>query len=272
MPTRTGANADALTPGGTGPAGDVDYSVHGQTYGRHRRTDPRIAARVHEAIGSARTVLNVGAGTGSYEPEDRLVLAVEPSAAMRAKRPAHLSPAIAGIAEDLPFDDRSFDASMALVTVHQWNDLAKGLLELRRVTRGPIVVLTFDGDALDRYWLADYAPELIAAERRRYPAIEAIASGLGGTTDVSSLQIPIDCADGFTEAFYARPELMLETSVRQSQSAWTFVSAEGQRRFVATLGGDLASGAWDRKYGEWRRRPFFDGSLRLIISRPSGRT
>jgi SAM-dependent methyltransferase len=252
-------------------AGDVDYSVHGRTYGRQRRTDPRIASSVHRALGAARTVLNVGAGTGSYEPEDRYVLAVEPSAAMRAMRPAHLAPAVIGVAEDLPIDDGSFDASMALVTVHQWRDLARGLAELRRVTRGPIVVLTFDGDALDRYWLARYAPELIAAERRRYPAIGAVVEGLGGTAEVSALQIPIDCADGFTEAFYARPESFLEPAVRQAQSAWSFVSAEDQGRFVDTLGGDLKSGAWDRTFGEWRRRPFFEGSLRLIVGHSPGK-
>src|SRR5262245_26888865 len=140
-------------------AGDVDYSQHGQRYAHVRRTDPRIAALIHQALGDARTVLNVGAGAGSYAPEDRYVLAIEPSATMRAQRPKHLAPAIHGIAEELPLDDQSVDASMAIATAHQWRDLGQGLQELRRVTRGPIVVLTFDGDVLDRYWLADYAPE-----------------------------------------------------------------------------------------------------------------
>src|SRR6201991_1457582 len=119
------------------PAGDFDYEAHGKGYAQQRRTDPRIAAMVHGALGEARTVLNVGAGAGSYEPYDRYVLAVEPSASMRAPRPPHLVPAIQGIAEALPFDDQSVDAAMALVTVHQWADLGKGLAELRRVTRGP---------------------------------------------------------------------------------------------------------------------------------------
>src|ERR1700761_1260829 len=125
--------------------GDFDYDAHGQGYARQRRADPRIAALVHAALGPARTVLNVGAGAGSYEPEDRHVIAIEPSAAMRVQRPAHLSPAIHGIAETLPLDDRSVDAAMAMVTVHQWGDLEAGLAELVRVTRGPIVVMTFDG-------------------------------------------------------------------------------------------------------------------------------
>jgi hypothetical protein len=190
---------------------------------------------------------------------------------MRAQRPSHLTPAIHGTAEQLPLDDQSVDASMALVTVHQWRDLDKGLRELRRVTRGPIVVLTFDGDALDRYWLAHYAPELISVERRRYPSMEAISQGLGGSTEVQGIPIPVDCVDGFTEAFYARPEAFLDAAVRRSQSAWTFVREEDQSRIVGALGDDLTSGTWDRKYGEWRVRPYFEGSLRLIISSAAGR-
>ena len=246
-------------------AGDVDYGTVGEGYARKRRTDPRIAARVHRALGDAKTVLNVGAGAGSYEPDDRYVIAIEPSEAMRAQRPAHLVPAIRGIAEQLPLDDQSVDASMALVTVHQWQNLEKGLRELTRVTRGPIVVLTFDGDALDLYWLADYAPELISVERRRYPAIATIVAGLGGNADVETVPVPIDCVDGFTEAYYARPEAFLDAEVRRSQSAWSFVRDEDQTCFVQTLGDDLKSGAWDQKYGAWRTKPYFDGSLRLIV-------
>jgi SAM-dependent methyltransferase len=247
-------------------AGDVDYAQHGEGYARIRRTDPRIAAWVHRALGDARTVLNVGAGAGSYEPADRYVLALEPSAAMRAQRPKNLVPAIDGVAEKLPLDDQSVDAAMALVTVHQWRDLDQGLRELRRVTRGPVVVLTFDGDALDRYWLADYAPELISVERRRYPSLERIAQGLGGSTDVQVIPIPIDCVDGFTEAYYARPEAFLDATVRRSQSAWSFVREEDQARFAKTLGDELSTGEWDRKYGQWRMRPHFEGSLRLIVN------
>ncbi len=250
-------------------AGDVDYSRHGTGYAIQRRTDPRIAALVHRALGDARTVLNVGAGAGSYEPEDRHVIPIEPSPAMRAQRPKHLAPAIHGIAEDLPLDDQSVDASMALVTIHQWRDFDKGVSELRRVTRGPIIVLTFEGEALYRFWLGNYSPELISAERRRYPAIEKIARSLGGAVEVQTVPIPIDCVDGFTEAYYARPEAFLNPAVRASQSAWSFVSEQDQLRFVKTLDEDLKSGAWNRTYGEWRTKPFFEGSLRLIVSRPN---
>jgi SAM-dependent methyltransferase len=246
-------------------AGDFDYDANGHGYAQRRRTDPRIAALVHEALGSARTVLNAGAGAGSYEPTDRHVIAMEPSAAMRAQRPAHLAPAIHGVAENLPLDDRSVDAAMAMVTVHQWPDLEKGLAELTRVTRGPIVVLTFDRDALDRLWLGDYAPELFAVERRRYPGIERINAGLGGGCAVRPVPIPFDCVDGFSEAFYGRPEQFLDPAVRRSQSAWGFLEAGVEERIVAALAADLQSGAWDARHGHLRTQPFFEGAVRLIV-------
>jgi SAM-dependent methyltransferase len=250
-------------------AGDFDYESHGQGYAHRRRTDARIAAQVHAALGEGSSVINVGAGAGSYEPADRYVLAVEPSATMRAERPAHLRPAVIGVAEDLPVDDDSFDAAMATVTVHQWSDPVRGLSELRRVSRGPVVVLTFDGDALDRFWLADYVPELITAERRRYPAIDLIGSAIGVRHEVHEVPIPIDCVDGFTEAYYARPELMLDPAVRAAQSAWGFVEAGAAARGVQRLRDELASGAWDERYGRLRREPTFAGSLRLVVGYPA---
>ena len=249
-------------------AGDVDYATHGPGYGRQRRTDPRLEAWVHAALGDARTILNVGAGAGSYEPLDRHVLAIEPSAAMRAQRPAHLAPAIDGVAERLPLDDQSVDAAMALLTVHQWPELARGLAELRRVARGPIVILSFDPDALDRYWMAEYAPEMLAVERRRFPSIASLVEGLGGACEVQALQIPNDCVDGFSEAFHARPEAFLDPAVRRSQSAWSFLPEAVVARFVQALGADLASGEWDRRHGAWRTQPVFEGGLRGIVSRP----
>ncbi|GAA4261764.1 class I SAM-dependent methyltransferase [Dactylosporangium darangshiense] len=249
-------------------AGDVDYGRHGRGYANQRRADPRIEAQLHAALGDARTIVNVGAGAGSYEPADRYVVAVEPSAAMRAQRPPHRVPALDATAERLPFDDDSFDAAMASVTVHQWSDTVAGLRELRRVARGPVVVLTFDGDALDEYWLAGYAPELIAAERRRYPAMRLIAEHIGATCDIQPVRIPIDCTDGFTEAFYARPERFLDPAVRRSQSAWTFVDDADEARAVEHLRRDLDSGVWDERYGHLRTQPEFTGSLRLLIGRP----
>ncbi|GAA4505996.1 methyltransferase domain-containing protein [Actinoallomurus oryzae] len=253
----------------SGPiAGDFDYETHGAGYAVQRRTDPRIAAYVHAALGDARTVINVGAGAGSYEPVDRRVTPVEPSASMRSQRPGHLATAVNATAENLPFPDDAFDAAMATVTIHQWSDTDAGLRELRRVSRGPVVILTFDGDALDLLWLAEYAPELIAAERRRYPDIAHVRQVLGGTTTITSVPIPIDCVDGFTEAYYARPERFLDPLVRKSQSAWGFVDQKAIGRAVERLRTDLADGAWDRRHGHLRQQPYFLGSLRLITALP----
>jgi SAM-dependent methyltransferase len=249
------------------PAGDFDYERAGAGYALRRRPDPSITALVRRALGDARTVVNIGAGAGSYEPDDLEVTAVEPSAMMRSqRRPDH--PAINAVAEDLPFDDASFDAAMASVTVHQWPDRDKGLREMRRVARGPVVILTFDPDALDRFWLAHYAPELIEAERARYPTMEHIGQVLGGDTDVVDVRIPRECTDGFTEAYYARPESFLDDDVRRSQSAWSFVSEDEAAASVASLRADLASGEWDRRFGEHRDQPHFVGSLRLLVNQP----
>lgn len=256
----------------TPPAGDVDYDKTGAGYAILRRPDPRIAAMIHAALGPARTVLNVGAGAGSYEPLDRHVIAIEPSQQMRRQRPPHLAPAIAGRAESLPLDDASVDASMATITVHQWADRHAGLAELRRVTRGPIVLLAFDRDLVDRFWLAEYAPEMMAVSRARDLDMAELCSALGTpgrTAQVIPVPIPIDCVDGFTEAYYARPERFLDPEVTRSQSTWNFVGPAAMERFRKTLAADLASGAWDAKYGEHRRMPTFTGSLMLIISRPT---
>src|SRR5262245_1743155 len=163
-----------------GSAGDVDYGAIGRSYSSYRQPDPRIEAHIERALGTAQTVLNVGAGTGSYEPDARTVTAVEPSAAMRAQRPPHLSVAIDAVAEDLPFADRQFDASMATFTIHQWTNLARGLSEMRRVTRGPVIILTCDPTLVQQFWLNDYAPEVLVAEARRYPSFEQIRNQLGG--------------------------------------------------------------------------------------------
>lgn len=244
-------------------AGDYDYERGGIGYARRRRTDPRIAALVHAALGSARTVLNVGAGAGSYEPADRAVTAVEPSAAMRAQR---TSPAIAAVAEDLPFPDNAFDAAMAMATIHQWPRLDQGLRELRRVATGPVVILSFDGSAFDKFWLYHYLLELRIAEAARMPAIDHVRAVLGGSSSVTVVPIPFDCVDGFLEAFYGRPEELLKPEVRQAQSAWAFVDDAVARRGLSRLADDLASGAWDRKYGALRTQPEYRGSLVLITA------
>lgn len=250
-----------------GSAGDADYGRIGHSYSRFRQPDPRIAARIVAALGDAETVLNVGAGAGSYEPTDRKVTAVEPSAAMRAQRPAHLAPAIDATAEHLPFADDSFDAAMATFTIHQWADLAAGLKELRRVTRGPVVILTCDPLLVEAFWLNDYAPEVLSTEARRYPSLNAIADGLGTAIDEIAVPIPLDCLDGFNEAYYGRPEMLLDPDARSACSAWSFLAPEKVTEAVAHLAADLDSGAWDARYGQLRHQPEYIGSLRLLVSR-----
>ena len=247
------------------PAGDIDYSRHGSGYAQRRRTDPSIAALIHAALGSARTVVNVGAGAGSYEPSGRQVVAVEPSEAMVAQRPTGGSPVLRGVAAALPFPDGRFDASMATVTVHQWPDLRAGITEMRRVTTGPVVVLTFDGDALASFWLSEYSPELYAAEASRMPPIASLVEALGPGTTVHPVPVPADCPDGFTEAFYGRPEAFLDPAVRASQSAWSFVPDAARDRAVATLADDLSTGRWDERFGYLRTEPEYVGSLRLVV-------
>jgi len=254
--------------GQDGSAGDADYGRIGPGYSRYRRPEPKIAAHIWRALGDARTVLNVGAGPGSYEPTDRAVTAVEPSAAMRAQRPLHLPQAVDAVAEDLPFADKSFDAAMASQTVHQWSDLKRGLTEMRRVTRGPIAILVSDPDLIDRFWLNDYAPEALAEERRRFPPLTVIAEILGGRVEVQSVPIPAGCVDGFNEAYFGRPEGLLEPGARLACSSWSFVGPEVHSRFERTLWADLDSGVWDRRHGALRAQPEFDGSLRLIVSLP----
>lgn len=251
-----------------GSAGDANYGIIGTGYSIYRRPDPRIFAAIQTAFGDARTIVNVGAGAGSYEPTDRDVTPVEPSSAMRAQRPTHLAAAVDATAEALPFAENAFDAALASFTVHQWSDLRAGLGELRRVTNGPVVVLTCDPAALDRFWLQQYAPEVIATEASRYPNIDAIADGLGGTVEVSSIPIPLDCTDGFGEAYYGRPEALLDPGARLANSAWSFVDPAVGERFERSLRADLDEGTWDARYGWLRNAPTFDGSLRLIVSCP----
>jgi SAM-dependent methyltransferase len=245
----------------------VDYELHGRTYRRHRQPDPRIEARIHAALGEARTVVNVGAGAGSYEPTDRWLLAVEPSATMRAQRPASAAPAIAAQAEALPFDDGAFDAAMACVTIHHWEPPQAGLAELRRVARGPVVVFTFELERLPA-WQREYLAEGIELERPRFPPIEDVEAALGGRTRVEHIPTPADCADGFFEAFWSRPEALLDPAIRASQSIWTLLDPGVEERIVQRLAAALDSGAWDAEHWHLREKASFDGSLRLVISEP----
>lgn len=253
---------------GDGSAGDANYGSIGGQYSNYRQPEPAISARIEAVLGDAGRVLNVGAGAGSYEPVDRDVTAVEPSASMRAQRPAHLSPAVDAVAENLPFADGSFDAAMATFTVHQWADLGAGLAEMRRVTRGPVAILTCDPERVRDFWLNDYAPQVLATEARRYPPMAALQQGLGTPIEKQAVPIPLNCRDGFNEAYYGRPEMLLEDGARLSCSAWSFVPEPVARASVTALRDDLADGRWDARHGHLRTQAEFVGSLYLVVSRP----
>ena len=205
-----------------GSVGDADYSTIGHNYAIYRQPEPRIARLINDALEEARTVLNLGAGAGSYEPRDREVTAVEPSASMRAQRPRDLPVAVDAAAEDLPFPDNSFDASMALFSVHQWSDLEAGLREMRRVTRGRVVILSADPALLQQFWLNEYAPKVLAAEARRCPSLKRIGAALADPVTSIAVPIPLHCKDGFNEAYYGRPERFLDDGPRLACSAWSF--------------------------------------------------
>ncbi len=240
------------------------YDVIGTAYPATRRTEPRIAARIWDALGDARTVLNVGAGTGSYEPPDRDVTAVEPSAVMRAQRPAGAAPCVAAAADRLPFEDRSFDAAMAVSTVHHWPDAVAGLREMRRVARR-VVVFTYDASGWrERFWLTrDYLPEF-AGLLTGWPTLTDLTRAIGGRAE--PVPVPWDCVDGFFEAHWRRPEAYLDEHVRRAVSVWTRVGPDAERRAVGALREDLASGRWAARNGGLATLDTAELGLRLLIA------
>ena len=219
------------------------YDTIGATYAATRRTEPRIAARVWAALGDARTVLNVGAGTGSYEPADRDVTAVEPSGLMRSQRRPDAAPCLAGSAENLPFADQSFDAAMAFSTVHHWQDPIAGLREMRRVARR-VVVFAFDTSYANLFWLTrDYLPEITALRVCRVlTSLSELADAIGARME--PVPVPWDCADGFYEAYWRRPGKYLDEGVRRGISLFAAVGPDVEERAVQGLRDDLASGRW----------------------------
>jgi SAM-dependent methyltransferase len=240
------------------------YDTIGATYAATRRTEPRIAAQVWAALGDARTVLNVGAGTGSYEPPDRKVTAVEPSAIMREQRPAGAAPCVAATAENLPFADESFDAAMAVATVHHWPDPIAGLREMRRVARRVVVFTcdTTDRSWRRRFWLTrQYLPEVAAS---RVGLATELARAIGARLE--PVLIPWDCADGFFEAYWRRPEAYLDENVRRGISMWASVGPDVEQRAVRCLLDDLASGRWADRNRDLLDVDAAELGLRLLVA------
>jgi SAM-dependent methyltransferase len=239
------------------------YDTIGLNYADLRRPDPRIAQRIKAALGDAETVLNVGAGAGSYEPSGRKITAVEPSAEMIAQRPASNATVVQGSAENLPFEDKSFDAAMAVLTIHHWSDKRKGVAELRRVTRGKIVFLTYD-PGFRGFWLADYFPALVALDEGQMPSMADFESWLGPVS-ISPVPIPYDCTDGFLAGYWRRPAAYLDARVRAAMSSFWAIGdlSEGLEK----LARDLESGAWEDRYAQLLGLEQLDCGYRLIESR-----
>jgi SAM-dependent methyltransferase len=239
------------------------YDTIGVNYSDLRKPDARIEAAIGRALGSAETVLNVGAGAGSYEPADRQVTALEPSMEMIRQRGASAAPAVQGYAEDIPFDDDSFDASMAVLTIHHWTDKAKGLSEMRRVTRGPVVLLTFDASHRG-FWLADYIPELVALDEKIMPRMSDYEAWLGAV-EISAVPVPHDCTDGFLYAYWRRPAAYLDPRIRAAMSSfWTLGDVSEKLKKLAD---DLESGAWARRYADLLDLDAYDGGYRLVTTK-----
>lgn len=238
------------------------YDTIGLNYADLRRPDPRIAQRIEDALGDAQSVLNVGAGAGSYEPSGRRITAVEPSAKMIAQRPPSDATVLQGSAEDLPFDDKSFDAAMAVLTIHHWSDKAKGVAEMRRVTRGKLVFLTYDPSFRD-FWLLEYFPALITLDEGQMPKMADYETWLGDVS-VSPVPIPHDCTDGFLAGYWRRPAAYLDERVRAAMSSFWALGDVSDG--LARLERDLTSGEWERRYGHLMKLDALDCGYRLVVS------
>jgi SAM-dependent methyltransferase len=248
----------------------ASYDTLGLHYSRIRRPDPRLAAAIWSALGDAESIVNVGAGAGSYEPSDRAVIAVEPSDVMIAQRPPGAAPAVKAAAESLPLRDGAVDAAMAVLTMQHWDDVDRGLREMVRVARRRIVLVTMDADVLAELWvIRDYLPDTIAAHAAGFPSIGWLLETLPGA-DVSPLPIARDCTDGFMAAYWGRPEAYLDPAIRAGTSGWQQVPAEVVDRALDRLQADLRGGGWDRRYGRLRRQETLDVGLRLIRSEVAG--
>ncbi len=244
------------------------YDSIGRTYAQTRQEDPRISARLAEALGDARTVVNVGAGAGSYEPRDRHVVAIEPSEVMIRQRPPDRVPAIQATAGALPLIDDAVDAAMAMVTIHHWDaEREAGVRELRRVARGPVAIFTYDPRVSASMWLPrDYLPEVAALDAEIMTAPEVVAGWLGGA-DIEVVPIHRDTPDRMMGAFWAHPEWVLDETARNNTSGFSRMTSAVVDRVVAAVRRDLEDGTWDARNGELRELESYDAGLRSIVSR-----
>jgi SAM-dependent methyltransferase len=242
------------------------YDRMGVDYSEVRRADPRFEAAIWARLGDAQSVLNIGAGAGSYEPSDREVVAVEPSPVMIAQRSPDAAPAIQGVAEDIPLEDKCVDATMGVFTMQHWESVDRGLAEVLRVTRNRVVLLTLDLDVTAEMWLCrDYLPEIVEHDRETFPTIGQLESTLPNVR-VDAIPVPADCTDGFCVALWSRPEAHLDRGVRRSSSIWHLLPAAVVEPALDRLRSDLENGEWDRRYGRLREKRSLDVGLRLVTA------
>ena len=245
--------------------GSALYDRIGQGYTSTRRPDPRIAAKIQDALGDARFVLNVGAGAGAYEPAARSLIAVEPSRRMIQQRAKGAPPAVQAFAEALPFTAQAFDAALAVLTIHHWHDWRRGLREMRRVA-ARAVVFTFDTSDARRFWLTEaYFPEIAELDRGRCPPVTGIVDELGSCR-VETVAVPGDCVDGFLAAYWRRPEAYLDPAVRAGMSGFAALDGDVMARGVANLEADLKSGVWESRFGHLRSIDALDAGYRLLVA------
>lgn len=247
---------------------DPRYDIIGHGYSTTRREDPRLRERIDIALGDSRTLVNVGAGTGSYEPRDRHVIAIEPSDVMADQRSADLAPALRGTAATLPLRDLSVDAAMAVLTIHHWDDQQeRGVCELRRVARGPVVIVTYDPDVCAEMWLyRDYLPEAAALDRATFPPIDDLTDWLGGSVRVEPVLNSRDTPDWTLGSFWAHPERVLDEAARSATSAFARMEPAVLNRVVAAVERDLRDGSWDLRNGELRSLAEYDVGMRLVVA------
>jgi SAM-dependent methyltransferase len=242
------------------------YDRIGGSYAAGRREEPRIADAIWAGLGDAASVVNVGAGAGAYEPSDRRVIAVEPSATMLAQRLSSAAPAIQAFAENLPFAENEFDAAMAVLTIHHWADRDRGLAELRRVARDQVVLFVRDPDVCPSWWLYEYFPTTQRLVASRETRLEDIAKVLG-EFEIVPVPIPADCRDGFEAAFWRRPHAYLDPKACQAMSALALISDADREAGARALRADLESGEWQRRWGDLLDRDEFDLGYRVVIAR-----
>ena len=242
------------------------YDHLGRSYGVTRRADPRIAKAIGRELEDTRSIVNIGAGTGSYEPP-QTVVAIEPSRTMLGQRPTAAAPAIQAVAEHLPLGDKCVDAALAVLTIHHWTDVEAGIAEMRRIARRRIVLLTWDPSKMrtDFWLMSEYLPGAAEADARLAVPLDRLTSLLGGAV-VTPVPVPHDCADGFGAAFWRRPAAYLDPAVQAGMSLMTLISPELLRPGLDRLATDLASGRWATEHADLLHLEELDLGYRLVTA------